>query len=254
MLFKNIKDNTPYQAIAFIYTEVMRHVDYVMWGDYIEEVFQHYDHEPEHVLEMACGVGTLAAYLADKGYHIHAVDNSELMIKLAKETNTSPRVDFEVGDMRTYRSEQKFDTILCLYDSINYMEDQEQLEQALAALGKCLKPNGLMIFDITTEYNSLTYFNNKQETEEAADFLYWRRSKYTRRDRLQTNEFTIFLKDGELYRRYYEKHDQRIFSHAAVKRAIKNSGLQWIGHFHEFSLDLPIKESLRIHFVVRRSE
>ncbi len=252
MSFKSVKNEQPYQAIAFIYHHVMKHINYSEWAEYINSLCLHYQHPIENVLEMACGIGTFTSYLAEYGYEILAVDNSETMIRLAKEMNTSPRITFKVGDMRSFTSKRKFDTILCIYDSVNYLISKEDLALAIKMMGDCLQPRGLLIFDVTTVTNSLTNFDHTQEIEETTDFLYWRRSKYLRREKLQINDFTIFLKDGNVYRRFHEKHQQRIYTFQTVKAAIKNAGLEPIGRFHDFTFDPPEKHSLRIHYVAQK--
>lgn len=254
MPLKKIKTDEPYQALAFIYNYVMRHVNYADWADYIDKLCKHFDHSVSDVLEMACGVGTFTSFLAEHGYKILAVDSSEMMLKIAREMNQSQDITFKVGDMRSFQTSRKFDLVLCLYDSVNYLITPEDLEHALHTMGNCLKPNGLFIFDVTTVKNSLMYFNGTEEVEETPDFCYIRRSHYMKGDHLQTNDFTIFLKDGEVYRRYHEKHRQRIYTYNDVRQAIRKAGLQLEGRFHEFTLNPPERNSLRIHYVVRKPQ
>ncbi|OQY26340.1 MAG: hypothetical protein B6244_13875 [Candidatus Cloacimonetes bacterium 4572_55] len=252
MPFRKVKGEAPYQALAFIYNHMMSHVNYADWVAYLQKVFEKFRHSPKNVLETACGVGTFTSYLEENGYHIHAIDQSEMMIQVARQTNISSNTTFQIGDIRTFESERKFDTILCLYDSMNYLSTKEDLSQALAAMSAVMEPRGLFVFDVTTVHNSLNLYDNTEAIEETAEFLYWRRSRYLRRDRIQINEFTIFLKDGEIYRRFYEKHKQWIFSYHAVRSAIKSAGLKLVGRFHEFTLDPPEKSSLRVHYVVQK--
>lgn len=242
----------PYQGIAYIYDYIMHHVDYENWADYVKQLGKHFDHEFNDVLEMACGTGSFTFYFAEDSFSILGIDNSPTMIENASKTNTSSNVRFEVGDMRDFKSDQKFDTVLCLYDSVNYLISKDDLQAAFNNISACLKPGGLFIFDITTAKNSQKYFNGEEEFEETPDFCYWRKSTYNGRMKKQYTRFVIFIKEGELYRRYHEKHEQRIYTVKTIQEALRKSGLQFLEMFHEFTLNPPSLDSLRIHMAAQK--
>ena len=246
------QSDQPYQSLACIYEYIMHHVDYENWSEYVEALGKYFGHTFENVLDMACGVGLFSSYFGENGYNILGVDKSEMMIEQARKSNTLSNVRYEIGDMRTYQSEKKFDTILCLYDSINYLTTIDDLEKAFANMSTLLEKNGLLIFDFTTAKNSLQYFDGTEEFEETLDFCYWRKSTYSPRKNMQFTKLVIFIKEGDLYRQYHEKHEQKIFPFKFIQSALKKAGLEVVGTFHEFTFNEPSLESLRIHIVAQK--
>lgn len=101
--------------------------------------------EGKDVLDVACGTGTLANLFEKDGYNVTAFDKSSEMIKVAKEKNM--RVNFFVEDMLEFNLNQKFDLIVCAYDSINHIKNWERF---FKKVHKHLKNDGVFIFDFNT--------------------------------------------------------------------------------------------------------
>ncbi|MCB1158306.1 MAG: class I SAM-dependent methyltransferase, partial [Leptospiraceae bacterium] len=97
-----------YDSETYIYgTEV---------NDYIKEKFKVFPKNAE-LLEIACGEGRNACYLADYGMKVTAIDISGKGIsklnKLAEEKNLL--ITGIEADFLTYPFEKKFDVILCTF-------------------------------------------------------------------------------------------------------------------------------------------
>ncbi len=246
--------NKPYQKLAVIYDEVMRHVNYHDWEDYLTRIFKSKAVSTEVILEHACGTGSLTVLLAEKGYQIVACDRSKKMIYFAQKklpTLLKQHVKFKICSMEEFQAKKRYPVILCLYDSINYCQSQEELIRAFQAVQKQLTPQGLFIFDVTTEVNSLRYFQNVYQVGEKPDFYYVRFSQYQSDTHLQQNHFTIFLRDKEYgYRKYQEKHVQRIYSPEEIDKCLLESRLMIMESFDDFSFNPSHRDSERIHYLV----
>ncbi len=73
-----------YTSLAEIYDTVMQDVDYEVWADFIDEIIQVHHPNPETVLELACGTGSLAFALNRYGcYKLMGTDKSAEMIAKA---------------------------------------------------------------------------------------------------------------------------------------------------------------------------
>ncbi len=57
--------------------------------------------KPAKALDLACGIGRNAIYLAEKGWQVTAVDNSNVGIKIAKQraAEKGVKIDFRVADL-----------------------------------------------------------------------------------------------------------------------------------------------------------
>ena len=104
----------------------------------------------KRLLELACGTGTHALAFEKCGYTVIATDYSRDMLDRAriKAKQVASPVDFRWQDMRTLdMPDYPFDAVLCLFDSIGYVVTNEALLQVLQGVRRCLRPEGLFIFE-----------------------------------------------------------------------------------------------------------
>ncbi len=97
-------------------------------------------------LDLGCGKGRHSIYLNAKTYTVTGIDLSEESIAYAKQFE-SDSLHFQVHDMRKIFQENKFDFILNLFTSFGYFENEEDNFDAIHAVYKALKPNGIFVLD-----------------------------------------------------------------------------------------------------------
>ncbi len=102
---------------------------------------------PGKALDLACGEGRNAVWLAAQGWQVRAVDFSDVAINkgmlLAVARNVADNVDFEVADLNTYTpTVQKFDLVTLVYLQLPWAELKTILMQAINALS----PGGTFLF------------------------------------------------------------------------------------------------------------
>lgn len=115
------------------------------WVDLIEPHMQ-----GKRILELACGSGEITIALANKGFEIDASDLSGAMIEEAKKKPGADKVNFFVMDMCDFSVDKKYDGVLCLCDSINYLLQEKQVENLIKDVYAHLEENGTFIFDMHT--------------------------------------------------------------------------------------------------------
>lgn len=245
------RQGRPYEALASIYDYVMRHVDYVHWANYVGSLLRRHACEPACLLELACGTGNAALAFADAGYQVAGYDASEDMVRVARDKAARQGRDlhFGVRDLRNLSDIGPYEAAVCLYDSFNYLLTPDHVAQALAQVHGVLADNGIFIFDVCTEQNSVQHFNDVHDSEEGPGFVYARHSYYIADERLQYNAFDIRFEDGT---HLQETHVQRIYRCAELIAAIEVSPLELVEAFDGFSLRPGSDRSDRVHFVLRR--
>ena len=71
------------------------------------------------VLDVGCGTGKpVSSTLASRGYRVHGIDRSQVMVDLCRAQVPGPNASFERQDMLAYAPEKKFDAVFavfCLY-------------------------------------------------------------------------------------------------------------------------------------------
>lgn len=88
---------------------------------------------PGRALDLGCGAGRSAAWLADRGWQVTGVDFSGTAIALARERR--PDLDWVVADLRDYEPQVgAFDLVLVLYVHVPAEDRRAVLTRAAAAL------------------------------------------------------------------------------------------------------------------------
>lgn len=104
------------------------------------------------VLDLGCGTGEHADYLASQGFRTVGIDRSEAQIDKAREYEgrhgaAGPR--FVLGDFTSLRRhvDERFGAALCLGNALPHLED-EALAEALAELAGRLLPGGVLLLQL----------------------------------------------------------------------------------------------------------
>ena len=239
----------PYNALAFIYDQMMDHVDYESWASYILKIFEYTTTNVYRILDASCGTGELTRFLPNSKYKILASDLSFEMIKVLRsktEANNIP--SFTANSNYLPLQNVSVDAALMLYDSINYHTKRNDLICTFGEMYRILRPGGLFIFDTVTRMHCITYFNQEIEEQYCDNVGYVRRSRFDSRENLQYTEFDIFLSD----KKYHEYHIQRIYSIDELSDISEKENFEVMATFDEFSLNQANKHSERIHFVCRK--
>lgn len=115
---------------------------------FLDEVFQDFWNW-KNILEAACGSWVILKELKKKGYTGEWFDLSKDMI----EKWQLSWVDYiEVWDMTDYKTEEKYDIVLCNYNSICHLKSFEDWIKFWDCSFDNLKSWGILVFDITTIY------------------------------------------------------------------------------------------------------
>lgn len=239
----------PYSRLARIYDYVMRHVDYVHWADYVESVFERHHLSPVHLLDLACGTGSLAIELRKRAYDLSGADASAAMLAVAADKIRAAGYEIPLyhRDFLNLEGLPRFDTVLCLYDSLNYLMALEEVHAALRGMHGLVVPGGTLVFDVCTENNSVRYFRDMTDRDRGDGFRYIRRSTF--QSGVQYNRFEITFEDSGA--RYTEEHRQRIYPLGDIQEAIAASPFSLLGAYDGFGFQRASEQSDRVHFVLK---
>ena len=242
----------PYSKFAQIYDYIMRHVNYAEWAEYIYSVLTKYGIDSGNFLDISCGTGSFLMEFKRYGFTINGSDFSPSMIEIAKSKHKdSGKEDiFFVRDMKNLTFDKRFDGIVSLFDSLNYLMVQEDVHKNLKSVSSILKDKGIYIFDICTEYNSIRNFDNYIERGEYIGLNYIRKSYYNKDERIQINDIKII--DKENGNQYREIHKQRIYTQEEMIQIIELSPLKLLAIYDDFTSNPPTDETERIHFILKK--
>jgi SAM-dependent methyltransferase len=239
----------PYSALAPIYDQVMEHVNYKRWAAYVHKILLRFQPASQWVVDISCGTGTFAARLSKYGYRASGLDSSLPMLKEAQRRGRAHH--FICADLGLLPLSTKADTMVSLYDSMNYLLEADMWHKAFIDIHRALKKDGLFIFDVSTLMNSKRDFSRYVHGETFMNGGYVRKSSFDRKEGIQKNYFEIKLNDrpGIVF---CEHHQQRIRSLKEILTFIEASPFKLMAGYKEFSFEPFDEKCERVHFVLKK--
>ena len=143
-----------YTSFAEVYDTFMDNVPYEEWADYLEDRLKEYGVKDGLVLELGCGTGSMTELLAEKGYDMSGVDNSEDMLEIAMEKRIESGHDilYLLQNMQEFELYGTVRAIVSVCDCVNYVTEKNELHEVFRLVNNYLDPQGIFIFDFNTEY------------------------------------------------------------------------------------------------------
>ncbi len=244
-------ETTQFTQIAQHYDQLMGGVPYRLWVEYIENILSRFGARPVDVLDAACGTGTVSDLLKNKGYNLTGVDIAPDMIDIAKKRVSG--VDFYVSDLAELDLDKTFDLAICLFDSLNYITEDDHLEKAIERISSHLRPGGLFIFDVNTVYALAHHFFDQANLESDNYPKYVWTSDYDNKTRLCTINMIFTVRDNGKERQFKEVHYQKGYLLEELEQMIISAGLELVDKYQAYKFKRPTRRSDRVYFVTRKT-
>jgi len=137
----------PYAKQAAYYDKIYAAIgkDYADESEKICEYVSSYKQASgKKLLDVACGTGVHLEHLI-KHFDCQGLDLEVEMLEIA--ASRLPDITFHHGDMRVFNLNERFDVITCLFSSIGYMQNVEELNQAIDTIAKHLVSGGVLLVE-----------------------------------------------------------------------------------------------------------
>lgn len=242
-----------YTGFARVYDLFMDNVPYAEWSQYLAGLLQEHGITDGLVLDLGCGTGKMTRLLAQAGYDMIGADNSEEMLQAAREADGGAQdILYLLQDMREFELYGTVRAVVSICDSINYILEEEELQQVFRLVNNYLDPGGIFIFDMNTlyKYRELLGETVICENRDEGSFIW--ENFYDEERRLNQYDLTLFIQEeGKRYRKYEETHLQRGYGELQVKALLEQAGMEFVAMFDAFTRE-PVKEtSERIYMIAR---
>lgn len=142
-----------FKQVAKHYDLVMADFDYQNLVDYLDDLIIQFGGERTTLLDIACGTGSELFFFRQLGYEIAGLDFSQDMLAVAEEK--LPGIELFCADMTKFSVPQKYDNVISVFDSINYIIDEKKLLACFKSVNRVLNSKGLFLFDFNTAYGLL---------------------------------------------------------------------------------------------------
>ena len=202
-----------YNKFASLYDELMTDFNYEDWFIYIKSILNKYNKQPTNVLEMACGTGSLSYYLAKEGYKLTCFDlSSNMLAKAYDKLMKFKNVKLLKQNMIDFKLNQKFDCVLSICDSINYIVNEDDLLSTFINVKNHLNDEGIFTFDINSYYKLKHIIGNNTFVEDREEIFYTWQNYYDEDTDVCDFYLTFFFsEDGKIFTRFDEEHKERAY-------------------------------------------
>lgn len=210
-----------YEGLSKIYDDMMSGVDYEAWADYVLGAARRFGCEPQTILDLACGTGSTTLPLAKRGAKVTGLDLAPAMLRIAEEkaAETDLSVDFVEKNMLELDYDHCFDMIVSFQDGINYLTGDGDFERLAAGVERSLKDQGVFLFDL----NRVDHYSDSDTTVVDLEDMYLvYENNYNAESRIWHIKLTGFIREGELYRKFEEVHEEKNHDFSEVKRSLEN--------------------------------
>jgi len=245
-----------FALIAPHYDALMATVPYARWADYVSQLaaLSHRLISPgTSLLDLATGTGSVALEFAARGCIVVGIDLSEPMLVEARRKAAERRLktEFICSDLADFQVSAPFDHGICLYDSLNYITDPDDLKRAFANMRGALKIGGLLIFDVNTVHALEAELFTQRSHQGAAVRYNWV-SKYDPKTRISSINMHFEIPTGD--REFNVVHRQRAYTDAELRSFMHHGGFTDIRSYDAYRVSPPTPMSDRVFYVAQAAE
>ena len=258
-----------YTDFADVYDIFMDDTPYQEWADFLVKLIKKYgiskpvrdkeqgilDSERNLVLDLGCGTGTLTELLYQKGYDMIGVDLSQEMLNIAleKKEKSGSEILYLCQDMRELDLFSTVGTVISVCDSVNYLLENDEVEETFGLVNNYLYPGGIFLFDFNTVYKYEQVIGDTTIAENRDDCSFIWENYYHEEDRVNEYDLTIFVKEKkeELFRRFTETHFQRGYTLEEMKDFVERAGMEFVLALDADTHEAPTETSERIYVIAR---
>ncbi|MGA2471264.1 MAG: class I SAM-dependent methyltransferase [Solirubrobacteraceae bacterium] len=108
---------------------------------------QRYHPGASSLLELGCGTGAMLVGLGGIG-RLTGIDRSPQMLEIA--AAKAPAARLIEGDISAFDLGERFDVVICVFDTLNHLTRFEQWQALFACTRAHLHDGGLFVFDVNT--------------------------------------------------------------------------------------------------------
>ncbi|MDO5021721.1 MAG: class I SAM-dependent methyltransferase [Eubacteriales bacterium] len=241
-----------YTDFAAVYDRLMQEVDYKAFALVYDSILQNHGvYHNSSIVECACGTGNISIPLSEN-YNLTGIDISEEMLSRAmqKARQAGKRITFIRQDMQQLKLHKPTQAVLATCDGPNYLSSLG-LKHFFEAAYAGLLPNGIICFDISSEYKLRNTIADNTFTLSDEDICYIWQNKLDKDS--VSMQLDIFVKNKGFYDRLIEYQQQYIHSAKNIISALENAGFTNISVFNK-DLDPPKEKDERLFFVASKKE
>lgn len=238
-----------YGRFAAVYDDLMEDIPYEQYVEWIAETMR-----SGSVLDLACGTGVLSELMAELGYDVTASDLSADMLTVAQNRFKESGQEIPVLQLSMDNLEglEGFDAVTIAIDSLNYLAKEEHVKKTFEQVYAALNPGGYFFFDVHSVFKIDEIFMNSPFVYDGEDLAYMWHTEKGSAPHSVIHDLTFFVREGWMFERFEETHEQRTFPIDVYKQWLTEAGFTVESVTADFTADAPNDESERIFFRAKK--
>ena len=244
-----------YRNLASSYDRLTNDVDYAATVEFYMQILEKEGLHPRTAVDLACGTGSVALLLAQKGMQVTAVDMSEDMLCVAAQKAQiceNPPV-FVCQKLQHLRLPKAVDLAVCALDSMDYITDPEDCRKAIFRIFKVLNPGGCFIFDVNTP-EKLHAMDGQVFLDEDEDVYCVWRGEFDRDTNICSYGMDLFQRQGNVWQRSFEEHREYAYSIAQLTGYLKEAGFTHVAVYGDRRFEAPQAGEQRVYLKARKGK
>jgi SAM-dependent methyltransferase len=207
---------------ARFYDALYHFKDYAAASSQLHALVQQHVPNARSLLDVGCGTGKHLEHLQHH-YRVVGLDLNPDLLAIA--VARCPGVLFHQGDMVDFRLGERFDVVTCLFSAIAYVKSLENMERAVAAMVRHLRPGGLLIVEPWVSPDQYwvgrvtANFVNEPELKIAWMYI----SEIEGSVSIFDINYMVGTPDG--IQHFSERHEMGLFTHEQYAAAFQRAGL-----------------------------
>lgn len=187
------------------------------------EIFSRSPAPVRRVLDVGCGTGMHARFLADAGLTVDGLDVEPAFVRIAQARNPGGR--FRKGDMTDFGVDEPYDAVLCLFGSIGHVVTEPRLRAAVRCLADALRPGGLLVLEPWFEPGAMQDGFVVANTAKSDEVTVCRMSRTVLSGNVSRLEFEYLVGRPTGIERFSELHELGLFPRTTMEDALREAGL-----------------------------
>ena len=247
-----------YEGYAALYDASGQHEFSLRMIPYLERLLTRHPVEGRRLIDLACGTGTVAIAYARQGWQVTGIDASAAMLAQAKAKQRAVSGELAITwsqqDMRELRVVEPVHLVTCLYDSMNYMLNSQDVLRTFEHVYDALVPGGLFAFDMNTAWVMAAQWDDETYFSDSDKLSIVLQSNYD--DQIQRTHVTVtcFQRVNHLYRKVVEHHTEQAYPPEQIATLLVDAGLRPEAQYSCFTFVPSTPTTFRIMFVARRPQ
>lgn len=244
-----------YSAFARYYDELTANIDYVKRGEYFHSLIKKFGKtDGKILLDLACGTGSISGVMAELGYDVIGVDNSDEMLGIAieKKFDKGLNIQYLCQDMRKIDMFGTVDVTVCALDSINHLSSLNDVRKVFEGVAFFSEIGGLFIFDVNTLYKHRRILADNTFTYETNNvYCIWENTLDAGTDEVRMHLEFFEREENGMYSRSSDDFSEKAYSEEELEKLLEECGFELLAKYGDDTYEAPADTTQRIVYTAR---